>query len=155
VGGHDESTIRKAYFRLAQKYHPDKNPEGRVGCAMLFSTLITWVVFCLVQEIFEKVNKAYEFLCSRAKITEGPDPKNIVLILQAQSILFSRYADGMVDHSMINFYFTICLLQFLSLTSMQGTPCSSRPFAWKLAMISSSPNPLLSLLQPRSFAITQ
>lgn len=48
---------------------------------------------CL-QEVFERVNKAYEFLCSRAKFTQGPDPKNIVLILQAQSILFSRYSEG-------------------------------------------------------------
>ena len=69
----DEALIRKAYFRLAQKYHPDKNPDGR--------------------EIFENVNKAYEFLCSRAKITEGPNPLNIILILKAQSILFSRYKD--------------------------------------------------------------
>ncbi|XP_064647249.1 dnaJ homolog subfamily C member 13-like isoform X1 [Lineus longissimus] len=72
-GGHLEAKIRKAYFKLAQKYHPDKNPEGR--------------------DMFEKVNKAYEFLCSKTKVTDGPDPANIVLILQAQSILFSRYKD--------------------------------------------------------------
>ena len=48
----------------------------------------------MLQERFENVNKAYEFLCSQAKITEGPNPQNIVLILRAQSILFSRYSDG-------------------------------------------------------------
>lgn len=69
----DENKIRKAYFKLAQKYHPDKNPEGR--------------------EIFEKVNKAYEFLCSAVKIKDGPDPENIALILKAQCILFKRYSD--------------------------------------------------------------
>ena len=47
-----------------------------------------------LQELFENVNKAYEFLCGQAKITEGPNPQNIVLILKAQSILFSRYRDG-------------------------------------------------------------
>uniref|UniRef100_A0A1A8JGA7 DnaJ (Hsp40) homolog, subfamily C, member 13 n=1 Tax=Nothobranchius kuhntae TaxID=321403 RepID=A0A1A8JGA7_NOTKU len=71
-GQHEESKIRKAYFRLAQKYHPDKNPEGR--------------------DMFEKVNKAYEFLCTKsARIVDGPDPENIILILKAQSILFNRH----------------------------------------------------------------
>ncbi|CAF0754857.1 unnamed protein product [Brachionus calyciflorus] len=74
----DENKIRRAYFKLAQKYHPDKNPDGR--------------------EIFEKVNKAYEFLCSASKIKDGPDPHNIALILKTQCILFKRYSDVLMPY---------------------------------------------------------
>lgn len=45
--------------------------------------------------MFEKVNKAYEFLCTKsAKVIDGPDPENIILILKTQSILFNRHKEG-------------------------------------------------------------
>ena len=70
-----------------------------------------------LQEVFEAVNKAYEFLCSKsAKRTEGPDPHRIVLLLQTQSILFKRYADGQPSFTAKS----IKLDQFLPLTENWG-----------------------------------
>ncbi|VDN50229.1 unnamed protein product [Dracunculus medinensis] len=67
-----KSTIRRAYFKLAQKYHPDKNSQGR--------------------EIFERINGAYELLTSNVKLRGSlPDIDRIILCIQAQSIVYRRY----------------------------------------------------------------
>ena len=70
--------MRRAYFKLAQNYHPDKNPDGR--------------------EIFEQINYAYEFLTSTlicSKNTSLPDSQRIILCLKSPSIIYSRHYKGL------------------------------------------------------------
>ncbi|OQR69176.1 dnaJsubfamily C member 13-like [Tropilaelaps mercedesae] len=106
----DESAIRKAYFRLAAKYHPDKNPEGR--------------------EIFEKVNKAYEFLSDTStRKADGPDPVNLSLILKTQAILFSRCREELHPYKYAGYPMLIKMIE----TETQDDQLLSKP------------NPLLGL----------
>jgi len=68
--GFKDEELRRAYFRLAKEYHPDKNPEGKA--------------------IFQKITEAYNLLSSQQ---EGDASKiqHIELLIRAQSILYIRF----------------------------------------------------------------
>lgn len=62
--------------------------------------------------MFESVNKAYEFLCSKgSRLSVGPDPVRIVLLLQTQSILFKRYAETLEPYKYAGYPMLIMTIQ--------------------------------------------
>jgi DnaJ homolog subfamily C member 13 len=74
-----EDSVRNSYRKLARKYHPDRNPQGR--------------------ETFEKIQKAYELLSSaRPSSLRGPDPINIHLLIRLQCILFRRFTKKLAPY---------------------------------------------------------
>lgn len=79
----NKAEVRRAYFKLAQKYHPDKNPDGR--------------------EVFEQITSAYELLTSNVHHSTLPDLQRIILCLQAQSIVYKNYSEGLFIHLFENF----------------------------------------------------
>ncbi|CAI5949315.1 unnamed protein product [Closterium sp. NIES-65] len=67
----DEDVLKRQYRRMAVRYHPDKNPEGR--------------------DKFIAVQKAYEHLQSAMQGLQGPQTWRVLLLLRTQIILFRRY----------------------------------------------------------------
>lgn len=35
---HEDAAVRKAYYKAAQAYHPDRNPEGKVSLRLCFKS---------------------------------------------------------------------------------------------------------------------
>ena len=80
----NKSRLRKLYFDLARKFHPDRNPQAG-------------------KEKFEQINEAYEKLMllvgGRMKISENDsninecDVINLSLLLQTQIVLYTYHAD--------------------------------------------------------------
>lgn len=93
-----DDKVRTQYRKLARKYHPDRNPEGR--------------------EVFEKIQLAYELLSSaRPQAVIGPDPVSIDLLLRTQCLLFRRFKTELAPYKYAGYRL---LLQSLKINELHS-----------------------------------
>ncbi len=93
-----DDKVRSQYRKLARKYHPDRNPEGR--------------------GMFEKIQRAYELLSSaRPQAIIGPDPVSIDLLLRTQCLLFRRFKTELAPYKYAGYPL---LLQSLKVTDLHS-----------------------------------
>lgn len=73
-----ESDMKKAYRRLARKYHPDRNPSGR--------------------DQFEAIHEAYLRLHSVKEEVSGPRDWCILLYVKTQCLIFKKCSDELKEY---------------------------------------------------------
>ncbi|KAL7718093.1 J domain-containing protein [Entamoeba marina] len=86
----ETSILRKAYYKLAAKYHPDKNPDGR--------------------ERFEEINNAYNFIMKSMGNVLAERGK-IILLIEVQIMLYERFKIKLAPYKYSGFPLIISLLQ--------------------------------------------
>ena len=92
--------IRKAYRRLAIRYHPDKNPSQEAA------------------EKFHEITTAYELLSAARRGTPGPDAVHVLLIVKVQSMLFKRFPDALKPYKYAGYPYLLSALRVEGGTSI-------------------------------------
>ena len=92
--------IRKAYRRLAIRYHPDKNPSQEAA------------------ERFNEITKAYDLLSAARRGSPGPDAINVLLIVKVQSMLFRRFPEDLKPYKYAGYPYLLSALRVEGGTSI-------------------------------------
>ena len=123
-GKFNHDALRKSYRKLARKYHPDRNPNGR--------------------EMFERVQAAYELLTSIEIKANERNMNNVVIIMRTQNILYRRFPHILKDQKYPAYPLLIQIIDIPSDTSQRPseTDCGLLTAAIELMFYTCSVSPL-------------